>query len=110
MHAFTSKNGGLRSQHLGLHKALCTLMGWKITEEPSSEWHCEVMTIAETSALKEDLIIWPPVVIVHNSTIDNMNPDERVIISTEKLDTKLRGNVSLMLKHEFLSSIILFFQ
>ncbi|KAI3450682.1 hypothetical protein Pfo_007347 [Paulownia fortunei] len=90
MHAFMSKKVGLRSQHMGLHKALCVLMGWKITEEPSSEWHCEVMSNAETSALKEDLIIWPPVVIVHNSTIDNKNPDERVIVSTEKLDLKLR--------------------
>ncbi|PIN25402.1 hypothetical protein CDL12_01837 [Handroanthus impetiginosus] len=90
MHAFTSKKVGLRSQHLGLHKALCVLMGWKVTEEPGSEWHCEVMSNAEASVLKEDLIIWPPVVIVHNSTIDNKKPDERVIISTEKLHAKLR--------------------
>ncbi|KAL8496406.1 hypothetical protein ACS0TY_020206 [Phlomoides rotata] len=89
-HAFTSKQAGLRSQHLGLHKALCVLMGWKIAEEPSSEWHCEVMSYAETSAMKEDIIIWPPVVIVHNSTMDNRNPDEKVIVSTEKLDMKLK--------------------
>ncbi|XP_057804891.1 uncharacterized protein LOC131020208 [Salvia miltiorrhiza] len=90
MHAFTSKKVGMRSQHLGLHKALCVLMGWKTTEHPSSQWHREVMTDAETQVLKEDLIIWPPIVVVHNSTIDSMSPDERVIISAEKLDTKLR--------------------
>ncbi|KAK4440633.1 hypothetical protein Salat_0398200 [Sesamum alatum] len=90
MHAFTCEKVGLRSQHLGLHKALCVLMGWKITDEPSSGWHCEVMSSAETSALNEDLIIWPPVVIIHNSTIDSKNPDERVIVSMEVLDMKLR--------------------
>ncbi|GFQ02119.1 hypothetical protein PHJA_002355800 [Phtheirospermum japonicum] len=66
-------------------------MGWKITEQLSSEWRREVMSDVEASALKEDLIIWPPVVIVYNSTIDNKNHDERVIVSTEKLDMKLRG-------------------
>ncbi|KAH6793611.1 hypothetical protein C2S52_004088 [Perilla frutescens var. hirtella] len=90
MHAFASKTVGLRSQHLGLHEALCALMGWKITKHPSSEWHCEVMTDSEAQVLKEDLIIWPPVVVVHNSTIDSMSPGDRVIISNEKLDTKLR--------------------
>ncbi|KAG8387526.1 hypothetical protein BUALT_Bualt02G0030200 [Buddleja alternifolia] len=90
MHAFTSNKVGLRSQHLGLHKALCVTMGWKVTEEPTKEWHCEVISNVETSTLKEDLIIWPPVVIIHNSTVDNKNPDERVIVSTEKLDSKLR--------------------
>ncbi|XP_041989773.1 uncharacterized protein LOC121741137 [Salvia splendens] len=90
MHAVTSKKVGVRSQHLGLHKALCTLMGWKITDHPSSEWRREVMTDAETQVLKEDIIIWPPIVVVHNSSIDNTSPGERVIISSEKLDTKLR--------------------
>ncbi|XP_011088855.1 uncharacterized protein LOC105169989 [Sesamum indicum] len=90
MHAFTCENVGLRSQHLGLHKALCVLMGWKFTDESSSGWHCDVMSSAEKSALNEDLIIWPPVVIIHNSTVDSKNPDERVIVSTEELDMKLR--------------------
>ncbi|KAL0436325.1 UNVERIFIED_CONTAM: hypothetical protein Sradi_0340400 [Sesamum radiatum] len=89
VHAFTCEKVGLRSQHLGLHKALCVLMGWKFIDK-SSGWHCEVMSNAEKSALNEDLIIWPPVVIIHNSTIDSKNPDERVIISTEEVDVKLR--------------------
>ncbi|KAL0369559.1 UNVERIFIED_CONTAM: hypothetical protein Sangu_0274000 [Sesamum angustifolium] len=90
VHAFTCEKVGLRSQHLGLHKALCVLMGWKFTDESSSEWYCEVMSSAEKSALNEDFIIWPPVVVIHNSTIDSKNPDGRVIVSTEELDMKLR--------------------
>ncbi|KAL7115971.1 hypothetical protein ACP275_04G214300 [Erythranthe tilingii] len=83
MHAFTSKKAGLRSQHLGLHKALCVLMDWKFPEDSSSEWHCEPISSAESSALKQDIIIWPPVVIVRNTT------DEGVVLSTENLHTKL---------------------
>ncbi|XP_012852876.1 PREDICTED: uncharacterized protein LOC105972461 [Erythranthe guttata] len=83
MHAFTSKKAGLRSQHLGLHKALCVLMDWKFPEDSSSEWHCEPISSAESSALKQDIIIWPPVVIVHNTT------DEGVVLSTENLHMKL---------------------
>ncbi|KAL2511111.1 XS domain-containing protein [Abeliophyllum distichum] len=98
IHAFTSTKVGLRSQHLGLHKALCVLMGWKSAEDFSRQWLCEVMSDAETSSIKEDLIIWPPVVIIHDSTIGLKNPDEQVIISTDALESKLRdmgfGNVS----------------
>lgn len=98
MHAFTSTKVGLRSQHLGLHKALCILMGWKSAEDFGSQWLCEVMSDAETSSLKEDLIIWPPVVIIHNSTIGKENPDEQIILSTEALESKLQdmgfGNIN----------------
>ncbi|KAL0460083.1 UNVERIFIED_CONTAM: hypothetical protein Slati_0635500 [Sesamum latifolium] len=100
VHAFTCEKVGLRSQHLGLHKALCVLMGWKFTDE-SSGWHCEVMSSAEKSALNEDLIIWPPVVIIHNSTIDSKNPDERVIVSMEEVAMKLRGDVLLIIMIRF---------
>ncbi|XP_073050621.1 uncharacterized protein [Primulina eburnea] len=89
-HAFAYKKAGLRSQHLGFYKALCVLMGWKIAEEPSGDWHCEVLSNAETSALKEDLIIWPPVMIIHNCSIDKIT-NERVNLSTDTLDAKLRG-------------------
>ncbi|CAA2957154.1 Hypothetical predicted protein [Olea europaea subsp. europaea] len=91
MHAFTSTKVGLRTQHLGLHKALCVLMGWKSAEDFNSQWLSEVMSDAETSSIKEDLIIWPPLVIIHNSTIGKKYPDEQVILSTEALESKLKG-------------------
>lgn len=91
MHALTSSKAGVRSQHFGFHKALCLLMGWKSAEAPNSAWVHKVLPEDETLALKEDLIIWPPVVVIHNITITNTNPDERVVVSVEELETKLRG-------------------
>ncbi|KAK3008099.1 hypothetical protein RJ639_013646 [Escallonia herrerae] len=90
VHAFTSPKIGLRSQHLGLHRALCVLMGWKSEMAPSGQWVRETLTEAETVALKEDLIIWPPVIIIHNSSIRNNNPGDRVIVSIKTLETMLR--------------------
>nr|BAF37796.1 hypothetical protein [Ipomoea trifida] len=90
MHALTSSKAGVRSQHFGFHKALCLLMGWKSAEAPNSAWVHKVLPEDETLALKEDLIIWPPVVVIHNITITNTNPDERVVVSVEELETKLR--------------------
>ncbi|MCE0482462.1 hypothetical protein HAX54_041259 [Datura stramonium] len=61
-HALTSSKAGLRSQHLGFHKALCALIGWK-----------------RQMLLK----------IV--GSITSSNPDQRVVgILTEELESKLR--------------------
>ncbi|XP_057480395.1 uncharacterized protein LOC130767524 [Actinidia eriantha] len=79
----------LRAQHLGLHKALCSLMGWQSAEILNSQWVCQLLPDAETVAHKEDLIIWPPIVVVHNSSIRNTNPDAQ-IISIEMLESILR--------------------
>ncbi|CDP06963.1 unnamed protein product [Coffea canephora] len=89
-HVFTSQEIGLRSRHLGFHKALCALMGWKSAEKPNVTWSPEKLSDVENLTLKEDLILWPPVVIIHNSTIGNKSPDQQVIISIEEFETKLR--------------------
>ncbi|KAF3654949.1 putative pleiotropic drug resistance protein 2-like [Capsicum annuum] len=89
-HALTSSKAGLRSQHLGLQKALCALMGWKSADAHKDCWVREKLSNAETMALKEDLIIWPPVVIIHNSSITSNNQDQRVVVSAEELESQLR--------------------
>lgn len=59
---------GLRTQHLGLHKAICVLLGWKNEAAPNVvTWFPETISSAERLAQKEDLIIWPPVIIIHDS-------------------------------------------
>ncbi|PSR89882.1 suppressor of gene silencing like protein [Actinidia chinensis var. chinensis] len=88
-HACMALKAGLRAQHLGLHKALCSLMGWQSAEILNSQWVCQLLPDAETVAHKEDLIIWPPIVVVHNSSIKNTNPDAQ-IISIEMLESILR--------------------
>ncbi|KAL6530025.1 hypothetical protein OROMI_028670 [Orobanche minor] len=89
-HALTSPTIDLRALHLGFHKALCQMMGWKSAISSDSSWICEILPDADAAALKEDLIIWPPVVIILNSSIQNNNPDERKVLTTEMVETALK--------------------
>ncbi|GAB4855074.1 hypothetical protein Ancab_023657 [Ancistrocladus abbreviatus] len=91
-HAYMSHRVGLRAQHLGLHKAICVLMGWKIEVGPDMvTWAPQDLSHGEAFAQKEDLILWPPVVIVHNISLSNSNHKEWKVISTEALGTFLRA-------------------
>ncbi|XP_047341153.1 uncharacterized protein LOC124944852 [Impatiens glandulifera] len=70
-HAFTSDEVGLRAQHLGLHKAICVLLGWQsVVAAPDINLYIpEPVSEEEALAQKEDLILWPPVVIVHTTSV-----------------------------------------
>lgn len=91
VHTFYSLKVGLRALHLGFHQALCMLMGWKYKIAGGRKWFCELLSDGEASSLKEDHIIWPPVVIIHNSSLNSNDFEERVIVSIEALDSILRG-------------------
>lgn len=73
------------------------LMGWKNKIAGGRKWSCELLSDGEASSLKEDHIIWPPVVIIHNISLNSNNYDERVIVSIEALDSIVRGKVIYML-------------
>ncbi|KAA8534522.1 hypothetical protein F0562_032039 [Nyssa sinensis] len=91
-HAFMSHKVGLRAQHLGLQKAICVLLGWNSEVAPDViTWVPEAICSAEALAQKEDLIIWPPVIIIHNSSISDNDPEQREVISVEALGDFLRG-------------------
>ncbi|KAL5763813.1 hypothetical protein ACOSQ2_016407 [Xanthoceras sorbifolium] len=90
-HAFMCQAAGLRAEHLGFHRAICVLLGWSYETNPNGFWVRQTLSNAEALAMKEDLIIWPPVVFVHNSSIANANPDERMIVSIEKLKAIIKG-------------------
>ncbi|CAL5363370.1 unnamed protein product [Camellia sinensis] len=92
MHAFMSHKVGLRAQHLGLHKAICVLLGWNSVVAPDViTWVPEDVPDAEARAQKEDLVLWPPVIIIHNSSIAENNVGERKVITLEALGEFLRG-------------------
>ncbi|GAB4859745.1 hypothetical protein Ancab_011223 [Ancistrocladus abbreviatus] len=65
-------------------------MGWDSATGPDGLWTCRTLPDAEALAVKEDLIIWPPVVIVHTSSAANYYLNERTA-SLESLQTSLRG-------------------
>ncbi|XP_022731732.1 uncharacterized protein LOC111286169 [Durio zibethinus] len=90
MHAFTSRMVGRRVDHLGLHKALCLLMGWSSMAASNSLWVQKTLPDAEALAMTEDLVVWPPVVILHNSSIAATNLDDQIIVSIEELEAFLR--------------------
>lgn len=91
MHAFMSHKGGLRAQHLGLLKAICVMLGWNSVIPPKAlRWFPEILSTSETMAQKQDLIIWPPVIIVHNTSISN-DSDGQGPTTLEALGHYLRG-------------------
>ncbi|KAF8388063.1 hypothetical protein HHK36_026729 [Tetracentron sinense] len=65
IHTYNSQNS--RVDHLGLHKALCVLMGWNYEKSPANSKAYQSLSVHEARANKEDLIIWPPLVIIHNT-------------------------------------------
>ncbi|PIA25226.1 hypothetical protein AQUCO_12200005v1 [Aquilegia coerulea] len=89
-HAFVSSKAGLRADHLGLHKALCVLMGWN-SDVTGSTWVRQILPDPEALAIKEDLILWPPLVIIHNSSIGSKNPDEQKVVTVESMEAILAG-------------------
>ncbi|XP_040375598.1 uncharacterized protein LOC112201983 isoform X2 [Rosa chinensis] len=89
-HAFLSPKVGFKAEHLGFHKALCVLLGWDSTAVSNTRWVQQNLPDAESLALKEDLVIWPPVVVIHNSSVADKNPeDERLTVNVEVLEAIL---------------------
>ncbi|XXG88162.1 hypothetical protein AAC387_Pa12g0408 [Persea americana] len=89
-HAFNSSKVGLKTDHLGLHKALCVMMGWNSLMAPDNARAYQSIPAAEASALKEDLILWPPLIVIHNSSIGKKNAGEQVVITNERMEEILR--------------------
>uniref|UniRef100_A0A7N0UT52 XS domain-containing protein n=1 Tax=Kalanchoe fedtschenkoi TaxID=63787 RepID=A0A7N0UT52_KALFE len=90
-HAFGYVKTDRRAQHLGLHKALCALMGWNCLMAPNSLMSLLVLPESEHLAVKEDLIIWPPVVILHNSSVGDKDLRKQKIVTIGKLESILQG-------------------
>ncbi|XWS08973.1 hypothetical protein CRYUN_Cryun40dG0045900 [Craigia yunnanensis] len=90
MHTYYSDNADLRVDHLGFHKALCVLMGWNYSKPPDNSRAYRFLPADEATSNQEDLIMWPPVVIVHN-TITGKGKDGRMEgLGNKAMDSKLR--------------------
>ncbi|KAJ8483602.1 hypothetical protein OPV22_016087 [Ensete ventricosum] len=90
MHTYSSQNANLRVDHLGLHKALCVLMGWNYSRTPENSKSYQLLSAGDAQANREDLIIWPPTVIIHN-TSSGMRKDGRVEgMSNREMDNRLK--------------------
>ncbi|KAG1369640.1 putative protein SUPPRESSOR OF GENE SILENCING 3 [Cocos nucifera] len=90
-HTYHSLKVGLRTEHLGLHKALCFLMGWNWLVAPDNSRLYQSRPVAEAKALKEDLILWPPIVIIHNSSIGiKVSSHEPKVVANEGMEERLQ--------------------
>jgi len=89
MHTFNSRKVGLRAEHLGLHKALCVLMGWNHVVPPDNAKVYQ--SLPDARAMKEDLILWPPLVIVHNANGEMKKDGSEHVISNLDMDEILQG-------------------
>ena len=97
-HAYMSHKVRLRAQHLGLHKAICVLLGWNSVVAPDVQtWVPEVFPEAEARAQKEDLILWPPVIIIHDSSFEENYTDESKFITLEAAGDFLRGEFIVLM-------------
>lgn len=104
MHAFTSLKVGLRAPHLGFHRALCVLMGWDPSAQSNGRWICKSLPDVEACSSKEDIILWPPVLIVHNGSPKASYNNEQGKISIGQLENILRGDYAFNLFSPFFVS------
>lgn len=94
-HAYHAKNPEHRADHLGLHKALCVLMGWNYSVDPVHKNVYQSLSTADAEANQADLILWPPTVIVEN-TYKSKNDGQRDGMSNNEVESKLRGILVLL--------------
>nr|GMC92651.1 suppressor of gene silencing like protein [Ipomoea batatas] len=92
-HCFMTQKHDLKAKHLGLLKAICVLMGWNTVVGPNvTTFLPEPISRSNASAQREDLILWPPTVIVHNCTKSSYGPQEQQVKTLRKIEDLLRDS------------------
>ncbi|RAL51165.1 hypothetical protein DM860_005521 [Cuscuta australis] len=94
-HCFMSQKVDLKAKHLGLLTAICVLMGWNAVVGPNitglAAWQPRQIPHSAALAQREDLILWPPIVIVQNCTKLSSGPQEHQVTSITRVEGCLRG-------------------
>ncbi|XP_057475411.1 uncharacterized protein LOC130763508 [Actinidia eriantha] len=67
LHTYNPDRADLLVDHLGLHKALCVLMGWNYSMPPDNSKAYQSLSADEAATNQDDLIMWPPQVVIHNT-------------------------------------------
>lgn len=91
MHAYNSDNADLRVDHLGLHKALCVIMGWNYLRPPDISKAYQRLPPEEVATNQDDLIMWPPLVIINNTNTGKSKEGRIEGLGNKAMDSKLRG-------------------
>nr|CAB3501960.1 unnamed protein product [Digitaria exilis] len=89
MHAYNPPNSDSLVDHLGLHKALCVLMGWDYTKIPENSKGYQSLSADLVRASREDLIVWPPTVIIHNTATGRKKDGRSEGLGNKDMDKKI---------------------
>ncbi|CAD6202145.1 unnamed protein product [Miscanthus lutarioriparius] len=89
MHAYNPPNADSFVDHLGLHKALCVLMGWDYTKVPENSKGYQSLPSDLVQASREDLIVWPPTVIIHNTSTGRKKDGRFEGLGNKEMDKKM---------------------
>uniref|UniRef100_J3LK73 XS domain-containing protein n=2 Tax=Oryza brachyantha TaxID=4533 RepID=J3LK73_ORYBR len=89
MHAYNPPNADSFIDHLGLHKALCVLMGWDYTKVPENSKAYQSLLPDLVQASREDLIIWPPTVIIRNTATGRKKDGRSEGLGNKEMDKKI---------------------
>ncbi|CAM8993281.1 unnamed protein product [Rhodiola kirilowii] len=90
MHTYHSDNADLLPDHLGLHKALCVLMGWNYSKPPDNSKSYQSLSAAEAASNQDDLIMWPPLVIIHNTCTGKNKEGRMEGLGNKVMDARLK--------------------
>ncbi|CAN0887031.1 Protein SUPPRESSOR OF GENE SILENCING 3 [Linum grandiflorum] len=91
LHTYNSESAEFLVDHLGLHKALCVLLGWNFTKIPDSSRGYQFLPADEAVANQDDLIIWPPLVIIHNTATGKSKEGRIEGLGNKAMDSKIRA-------------------
>ncbi|GJN40635.1 hypothetical protein PR202_gb29881 [Eleusine coracana subsp. coracana] len=89
IHAYNPPNAESFVDHLGLHKALCVLMGWDYTKVPENSKAYQSLPPDLVQASREDLILWPPIVIIQNTATGRKKDGRCEGIGNKDMDKKM---------------------
>jgi len=89
MHAYNPPNADSFVDHLGLHKALCVLMGWDYTIAPDNSKAYQSLSPDLVQASREDLIMWPPTVIIRNTAYGRKKDGRSEGLGNKEMDKKI---------------------
>lgn len=90
VHTYNAQNAEMRVDHLGLHKALCVLMGWNYAKVPENTKAYHALPADDVAANREDLILWPPTVIIHNTNSGRRKDGRMDGLGNKDMDSKLK--------------------
>ncbi|XP_047330405.1 uncharacterized protein LOC124933994 [Impatiens glandulifera] len=90
MHAYNSDKPDLLIDHLGLHKAICVLMGWGYSKVPDNFKLYQLISAEDAAANQDDMILWPPVVIIMNTSTGKSKDGRSEGLGNRAMDMKIR--------------------